>query len=156
MKPSLGLDLIIAFVFLTMQIMLFRHLDIWGLQADVMFLFVLWICAHRNRTYALGIAAVSALMLDILTDTWGVHLFSKTLLVLGAQRLVSQQAENKLLPGQTFMLILSIAIVYNLVFLLVSSFAGIYDTNLMFIKYWIGNSVYTALVGIIFYLLTSD
>ncbi|MCH8556751.1 MAG: hypothetical protein LAT84_02960 [Balneolia bacterium] len=156
MKQTLGFDFIIAVIFLLMQIMFFRHLDIWGLQADIVFLFVLWLCARRNRTYALGFTAIVALLLDILTDTWGVHLFSKTLLVLGAHRLVSQQAENKLLPGQTFMLIFSIAIAYNLIFLLVSSFAGIYDTNLMFIKYWIGNSVYTALVGIIFYLLTSE
>jgi len=156
MKQTLGFDLIIAALFLLMQIMLFRHLDIWGLQADIIFLFLLWICTTRPRTYALGIAAITALSLDILTDTWGVHLFSKTLLVIGAHRLISQQAENKLQIGQTFALILSVAIGYYFIFLLISAFAGIYDTNLMFIKYWVGNSVYTALVGVIFYLLTSD
>ncbi len=156
MKKTLSVDLSLAALFLIMHITMFRHLDIWGLQANIILLFVLWLCTVRQRTYALCVTAGTALVMDILADTWGVQLFSKTLIVMLAHRLISQQAENKLRAGQAFMLIFSVAVAYNLVFLVMSAFAGIYDTDLLFFKYLIGNSAYTAVAGLILYLLTSE
>ncbi len=156
MNKTLRFDLFIAALFLIMHITMFRHLDVWGLEINIILLFVLWLCARRPRTYALCVTAGTALIMDILADTWGVQMFSMTLLVMLVHRLVEQQAENKLQTGQVFMLIFTLALGYNLAYLLTAAFAGIYDTDLLFLKYWIGNSVYTAMAGIIFYLLTFD
>ncbi|MCC5934214.1 MAG: hypothetical protein LAT75_09175 [Candidatus Cyclonatronum sp.] len=156
MKQSLLVDLLAGIVAILLQIMIFRHLEIWSITADVTLLYILGLCAVRPRTYVLLVGGVTALTLDILLDTWGVHLFSVTLIVLFTHRIVATQWENKLLTGQTFLLLLVLSAVYNLIFLLIASFAGIYDTNLLFLKFWLGSSVYTALIGIILYLLLID
>ena len=156
MKKVLALDLLLALLFVLAQISMFRHLSIWGLQADVLLLFSLWIAMMRPRTYALLLTAAAALGLDIITDTWGVHLFAKVLLVMLVHGFVQRQAENKLSGSQWFIVLLSVLLLYNLVFLGVSIFAGIYDGRLSFIIYWIGNSLYTAVVGILFFLMLPD
>lgn len=156
MKKVLALDVLLSLVFVLAQISMFRHLSIWGLQADIVVLFSLWIAMMRPRTYALLLTAAASLSLDILTDTWGVHLFSKVLLVLLVHGFLQRQAENKLSGSQWFIVLFGILLLYNLVFLGISIFAGIYDARLAFIIYWIGNSFYTAVIGILFFLMLPD
>ncbi|AXJ01854.1 rod shape-determining protein MreD [Cyclonatronum proteinivorum] len=156
MKQSLAIDLFIGLAAVLLQVMIFRHLELWGVTPDAGFLYILGLCAIRPRTYALLTGAAIAILLDIFLDTWGIHLFSFTLLILTTHSLIATQWENKLLIGQTFLLLLVLSAVYHLIFLLVASFAGIYDTSLLFLNFWLGSSLYTALVGIILYLLLID
>lgn len=156
MKKVLAFDLILALLFVLAQITMFRNLDIWGLKADVVLLFVLWIAMMRSRTYALLITGAAALTLDILTDNWGTHLFSKALIIMLTHSFISFQAENKLSASQWFLVLFSIVLLYNLIFLGISMFAGIYDAKLAFIIYWIGNSLYTSVIGILLFLMLPD
>lgn len=156
MKKILAFDLLLALLFVLAQISMFRHLSIWGLQADVVLLFSLWIAMMRPRTYALLLTGAAALGLDVLTDTWGVHLFSKVLLVMLVHGFLHRQAENKLSGSQWFVVLFSILLMYNLIFLGLCLFAGIYDARLAFIIYWIGNSLYTAVIGILFFMMLPD
>lgn len=156
MKKVLAFDLILALLFVLAQITMFRNLDVWGLQADVVLLFVLWIAMMRSRTYALLISGATALLLDILTDSWGTHLFSKVLIIMLTHSFIRFQSENKLSSSQWFLVLFSIILLYNLIFLGISMFAGIYDARLAFIIYWIGNSLYTSVIGILFFLMLPD
>lgn len=156
MKQSVLVDFLAGLAAILLQVMIFRHLEVWGITPDVTLLYILGLCAVRPRTYALIMGAAIALLLDIFLDTWGVHLFSVTVVILFTHRLIATQWENKLLIGQTFLLLLVLAAVYNLIFLLIASFAGIYDTSLLFLNFWLGSSLYTAVIGIILYLLLLD
>lgn len=156
MKQSVILDFIIGLAAILLQIMVFRHLEVWGITADVTFLYILGLCAVRPRTYVILMGAVIAVLLDVFLDTWGVQLFTTTLVVISTHRLVATQWENKLLIGQTFLLLLVLSALYNLIYLLIASFAGIYDTSLLFLNFWLGSSLYTAVIGIILYLLLID
>lgn len=156
MKQPVLADFLAGLAAILLQVMIFRHLELWGVTPDVTILYILAICAVRPRTYALILGGSIALLLDIFLDTWGVHLFCFTILILFSHGIVTTQWENKLLVGQTFLLLLVLAAAYNLVFLLIASFAGIYDTNLLFLNFWLGSSIYTAVIGIIFYLLLID
>lgn len=156
MNKQLSLDSLLALIAVFVQLTMFRHLSIWGLQADALLLFSLWIAMMRPRTYALLLVGAASLSFDILVDTWGVHLFSKVLLIMLVHGLVQRQAENKLSAGQWFIVLLGILLLYNLIFLAISIFAGIYDARLAFIIYWIGNSLYTATVGVLLFLMMPD
>jgi rod shape-determining protein MreD len=156
MKGRLWIDIVLLLLFILMQLLLFRHLEFWGLETDIVFIFLVWLASVRDRTYALILTAIGALLMDILLDTWGVHLFSKTLLILFAHGFVQQQRENIRQAGQFFTLFLIISLAYNLIFLLISSFAGHYSTEFQFFKYWIGNSVYFALTALVLFILKPE
>ena len=147
MNKRFWLDFLALILFILAQIVLFRHLEFWGLQTDVVLIFLVWLASVRERTYALILTVFGALMMDILLDTWGVHLFSKTLIIMIGHGFIKRQGENIIQFGQLFTLFLVLSLVYNLIFLLISAFAGLYSLELQFMKYWLGNSVYIAITA---------
>lgn len=156
MNNRFWIDAGLLLVFLLMQILVFQHLEISGLQTDVVLIFLIWLSSVRSRTYSIVMAALAAIFMDVLLDTWGVHLFSKTLIVLAAHTFINRQVDNILQPIQVFVVVLVIALVYNIIFLTISSFAGIYSLELFFLKYWIGNSVYIAVIATLMFMLKPD
>ncbi|MCH8567095.1 MAG: hypothetical protein LAT67_02470 [Balneolales bacterium] len=156
MKQLTWIDLGIGFLFVLAQISIFNHLDIFNIRPSMTLLFVLWLCMVRTRTYVLLVSGLIAVLMDILTDSWGVYLFSTSLTVLIFHTFIKQQAQNKLLPGQAFLTAGGISLVYHLFFLFISEFAGLYDTNLLFLKYWLGLSLYTSVAASIAYMLLPD
>lgn len=153
MKKKVWLDIGIAIIFLLAQIMVFRHLDLFGVQADVVFIFLLWMMSCRGRSYTLVFAAFSSLLLDILLDTWGLHLFAKTLTVMLAYNVINSVSESILQSGKVFTVTFLAALLYYLIFLTMAVFAGKYVFELFFLKHWIGNSLYTAIIASLLYML---
>lgn len=146
----------IGILFLILQLLVFRHLEFFGIQTDVVFIYLFWLCTQTERTSALLITIILSFASDILFDTWGVHLFSKTLIILMVHGFVSRQAENILQPIQVFSLLLVISLIYNVIYLAIAVFAGLFSFESFFIKYWVGNSVYIAITGTFFYLLKPE
>src|SRR5690625_5461837 len=66
---------------IAIQIVLLRHLQIFGATADLVLVYIVWLCIRRDKTLCLIYAAIFGLLADAYTDLWGLHMFSKTLLV---------------------------------------------------------------------------
>ncbi len=152
----LGRDLLTGFVFLLIQASLIRHLVIWNLETDIVFVFFLWLATVRERTHVLVVTAVVALFADILFDTWGIRLFSATFVMLIFHSFLFDPNEQKLSSGSLFTLIFVISLVYTLIFLLLASFSGMFLMDISFFAYWIGGSVYLALTAFILYILKPE
>lgn len=145
-------DLGMGLGFVALQVVLFRHLKIYDMQADVVLIFLLWYMTQRDRTTAIIMAAFVGFFQDALLDLWGLNMFSKTLIVFGAYNIIPKTKEIRLLLGQVFITILLIALAHNLVYLGLNSLIELYTAELMFWKQLAGNSVYTAIVGSFIYL----
>lgn len=142
--------------FLFLQIVIFRHLSIYDAEPDVVLLFLLWLTTKRDRTSCLLFAAGFGLLQDAMLDLWGLHMFSKTLLIMITYNFLPRQAETRLYIWQVFLTVLIASLIHYLIFMTLGLLVETYATDTYFYSYWIGNSVYTAVMGSIIYLLTTD
>lgn len=141
---------------LAVQIILLRHLQIYGAEADLILIWLLWLCTRKTRTEALLFAAFFGFAQDAMTDLWGLHTFSKTLLVFIFHNYLGKLSENRFILWQIFLILLASAFFHNLIFILLSSFAGIYATGIMAWSMLLGGSVYTAIIGSFLYLVRTE
>lgn len=140
-KYGLGL----GFVFL--QVTLFRHLKIYNIQPDVVIIFLLWYTMRQNRTAAILMAAVLGFMQDALLDLWGLHMFSKTLLVFSVYNFIPRNPNLRLITAQVFITVFTATLFHNLIFLVLNYTVENYSAEFLFWSQWLGNSFYTALIA---------
>jgi rod shape-determining protein MreD len=138
------------------QTVLLRHLEIFGSEADLVLVFLLWICAKRSKTEALLFSAFFGFAQDALTDLWGLHLFSKTLLVFILHNYLNRISKTGFIFWQVFLLILGSALIHNLIFYGVSMFSGLYTSVGVFWHFLLFSSVFTAILGSFLYLVRDD
>lgn len=149
-------DFGIGLGFIALQIVLFRHLKIYEMQADIVLIFLIWYMTRRDRTTAIIMAAVLGFFQDALLDLWGLNMFSKTLIIFSVYNIIPKTKEIRLLLGQVFITILLIALAHNFVYLGLNSIVEQYAAELMFWRQLIGNSIYTAIVGSFIYLFRTS
>lgn len=140
-EVGIGLGLVI------LQIVFFRHLQIYTMQANIVLIFLLWYMARRNRTAAILLAALLGFIQDALLDQWGLNMFSNTLAVFIMYTWVPEDSEGQFKIPQVLTLVFITALIHNLFFIGLSSVVQRYTTELLFWRYWLGNAVYTALVA---------
>jgi rod shape-determining protein MreD len=138
------------------QIVLFRNLRIFDAEADLVLVYVLWMCTQRNKTESILFAAFFGLLQDSLTDLWGLHMFSKTLVVFILHTYLNRISENRFIFWQIFLIVLLIAFLHNIIFFSVSFFSEIYSPeyvvwNLLFLS-----SMLTAVVAGFLHLVRND
>lgn len=138
------------------QIILLRHLKIYGAESDLILLFLLWLCTRQSRTECLVFAASLGLFQDALTDLWGVHMFSKTLMVFVIHHFLNRTSENRFLIWQVFLIILGAAFLHNLVFYFVSSFSGLYAGSFVAGSIIFISTIFTAILGSFLHLVRTD
>ena len=155
MKNELIRDISLGVGCLALQILLFRHLTIFGAEPDIVMVYLLWIMASRDRTTAIIHGAALGFFMDFFLDFWGLHMLSKTLLAFAGYHLIPKTSESKLLYSQVFVIILVAGLVHNLIFAGVAQFAEIFRVGQLFWVVWIGNSLLTAMIGTFFYLFKS-
>lgn len=130
-----------------LQVIFFRHLNVFYMQPDLVLLFILWFMTKSSRTGAIVMAAFLGFSQDALLDIWGLNMFAKTLLAFIAYPSVSKNMDVRMQLPRVLTLVFITAMVHNLIFLLLSSFVEPYSAELLFWRQWIGNSIYTTLVA---------
>ncbi|TYP92603.1 rod shape-determining protein MreD [Fodinibius salinus] len=155
MNPDRLKHIGLGILFLVVQIVIFRHLKIYQIQPDLVLVFLIWYAARQNRTSAIVMAAGLGFLQDALLDLWGLHMFSKTLLVFLSFNFIPKNKSKNLLIGQVFLIILIAAIIHNLIFLGLNSAIINYTGETYFWRYLLGNSLYTAFVAGVLYLFQS-
>lgn len=144
----------LGFVFL--QIVIFRHLKIFKIQADVVFIYVLWIMFQRDRTTAIILAATMGFLQDAMMNLWGLNMFANTLIAFAGYRFIPKQSESQLMASQVFLLVLVFSLFHNIIFLGLASFVKDYAVQLYFWYILLGSSLYTAIVASIIYLFKNN
>lgn len=133
--------------FVALQVVLFRHLRVYEMQADLVLIFLIWFMMRRDRTSAIIMAAVLGFIQDAVLDLWGLNMFSKTFIAFAGYNFLPDYSEIHRVLGQIFITVLITALVHNLVFLGLSSVVEIYSAEFLFWRLLAGNSIYTALVA---------
>ncbi|MDX1639843.1 MAG: rod shape-determining protein MreD [Balneolaceae bacterium] len=149
-------DFGVGLSFVALQIVMFRHLKLWGMQPDLVLIYILWLITRRDRTTCLILAAGLGFFQDALLDLWGLNMFSKTLLTFMAYNFIPKSSDVRLLIGQIFLTVLIASMVHNIIFLGLNLVVEIYSAELFFWREWIGNAVYTAVVASFIHLFRTN
>jgi rod shape-determining protein MreD len=156
MNRSIGRDIFIGMLFLVIQLIIFRHLSIFGSTADLVLLFILWLSTIAPRSYTLLFAAAFGILQDAFLDIWGMNMFSKVLVVMISYSFLRQMTQNKLFLSQTMGVVFGAALVHNLGFLGIAYLATDYNIGINFFENALGNSLYTAIIGALIYLFKKE
>lgn len=149
-------DLFIGFLTVAVQVILFRHLKIYGAESDLVLIWLLSLSMRKSRTEMLLYAAFFGLLQDSLTDLWGLHTFSKTLLIFVSYGYLNKISENRFIIWQIFLVILAAATLHNLILAGLSGFVELYSSSVILWSILIGGSLYTAVIGSFLYLVKTD
>ena len=152
MRGELLRDLLWGLLFLFLQLAVFRHLSIFGMQIDAVLIYCLYLVNRRDRTTAIMMCAFLGLSQDAFLDLWGLNLFSKTLTAYVLTFFVRATEEVRMPTIQVFLAISVANILHNLIFLMVAHFSESHAVNVIFWRHLIGSSIYTATVGTLMHL----
>ena len=154
MNPERLKNFGLGFLFLLVQLVLFRHLKIYQVQPDLVLIFLIWYTARQDRTSAILMAAGLGFFQDALLDLWGLNMFSKTLLIFISYNFIPKKSKQ-LLIGQVFLTILIAGLLHNIIFLGLNAIIQNYTAELFFWRHLFGNSLYTAVIAGVIYLFRS-
>lgn len=140
-------DFGVGFGFVVLQVVLFRHLRVYNVQADLVLIFLIWFMMRRDRTSAIIMAAVLGFFQDAMLDLWGLNMFSKTFIAFAGYNFLPEHSDIRRILSQVFVTVLITSVIHNLIFLGLSSVVENYSAELLFWRQLIGNSIYTALVA---------
>lgn len=131
-----------------LQWLVLGRLRIWGAYPDVVLLYVAWLGLRHGRLAGSLSGFGLGLLVDAIYDTWGVHMFVKTLVGFLVGLFPANERESLLiLPQQAFIGTLVIALLHNgLLVLLVALQSGT-RTSFLITALWLGSSIYTSLLG---------
>lgn len=146
-------DLLIGILMLALYLVLFRHLQIMGAESDLVLIFLLWLCGRRTRTEVILFAAFFGFLQDAMTDLWGLHTFSKSLLIFVVYGYLNKVLENRLHFWQVFLLLVAMTFFHNLILIGLSYFTLMYAGTWLIFPMLIVGSLYTAVIGTFLYLM---
>jgi len=137
---------------IAIQIVLLRHLQIFGATADLVLVYIVWLCIRRDKTLCLIYATIFGLLTDAYTDLWGLHMFSKTLLVFILHGYLNRIKEKQLLLWQVLAILFLSALLHNTIFAGVTIFSDLYSTGFLYMQFILYSSIYTAILGSLLHL----
>ena len=142
--------------FVAVQIVLMRHLEIFGATSDLVLLYLLWLSTKKSKTACLLFAASLGFFQDGLTDLWGVHMFSKTLTIFILHSYLNRIKEKQLIFWQVFLFILMSAVLHNSIFFGVTWFSDLYTAGFLTLSILIYSPLYTSFIGSFLHLVKQD
>lgn len=133
--------------FVAIQVILFRHLKIFGVQPDLVLIFVLWYMTRKDRTSAIIMAAVLGFTQDAMLDLWGLNMFSKVLTAFVGFRFIPKEGNAALSIIQVTIVVFIASLIHNLIFLGLNVVVEIYAAEMLFWRQWIGSAIYTSILA---------
>lgn len=130
-----------------LQVIFFRHLDIYSMHPDVVLIFLVWYMTKRNRTAALLMAALLGFTQDALLGLWGLNMFSKTLMVFILYNWIPNEPAGKSQLPRVMIFVFIGGFIQNLFLIALSSTVEVYTAELLFWRNWLGNSIYTSVTA---------
>ena len=133
----------------TLQYLVLGRLKLWGAYPDAVLLYVAWLGLRHGRQVGAVAGVTTGLLMDVLVfDSWGIHMFVKTLVGFLVGLFPANERETLLIqPQQAFIGGLVIALLHNgLLVALYALESGARSPN-MIMSLWLGSALYTACVG---------
>tara|TARA_R100001143_G_C3361345_1_gene136844 strand:+ start:15105 stop:15584 length:480 start_codon:yes stop_codon:yes gene_type:complete len=149
--------ILIGLGFVVLQVVLLRHLQIFGAEPDLILVFLLWLCKSKSRTIVLLYAALLAFTQDALLDLWGIHLFSKTFMIFILHPTLNRISKNKFIFWQVLIIVFVSALIHNIAFFGVTLFSELYSSGggQLALRLLL-SSFYTAFLGAFLQLVKED
>lgn len=141
-----------------LQWLILGRLRLWNAAPDAVLLFVAWIGLRYGRRSGSTAGFLLGFLMDAVYNTWGIHMFTKTIVGFLVGIFPANERETLLiLPQQAFLGGLVIALLHNglfVTFLALPLYAGTRNLT-MVLALWLGAALYTAIVGFIAALFSS-
>ncbi|MFC2086033.1 rod shape-determining protein MreD [Bacteroidota bacterium] len=146
--PVLLRNILLGIAVLLVQWLIAGRLQIWGAYADIVLIF-LTLQALRHGQLAGSLAGFAlGLGLDIVYGTWGIQMFSKTLIgFLIGLFADEERGDPYFTPGQAVMGMLVISLLHNGLMVVFHALESGTRNFFMIAALWIGSSIYTAIVA---------
>lgn len=156
MSRTVRLTLTAAGIFL-LQWLIVGRLRIFGAYPDVVLLFLAWYALHEGRRRGALVGFALGLAMDVAYGTWGTHMFVKTLLgfVMGLFT-VQSRTELVIQPHQAVLASFFIALLHNGLVVAFLALQTEVTTSFLLYGLWLGSALYTAVVGGIGSLFTTQ
>lgn len=155
-KSDLLKKFLIGIGMVFIQVLLFKNLRIFDGEVDLILIYLIWLCTKHNKSESLILAASLALFQDAFTDLWGLHMFSKTVVVFILHSYLNRISENRFIFWQVFLIILGVAYVHNLIFFGLTLFSETYASSYAFVSMTVVSPLMTAVVGSFLHLVRTD
>ncbi len=147
MNPQTLKRIGIGIAVVVLQVIFFRHLKIFGMQPDVILIFLLWYMSKSTRTAAILMAAFLGFAQDALLDLWGLNMFSKILIAFLSHEWISSRLDVRMQLPSVVTIVLIAALGHNLIFVTLSFIVENYTAEFIFWRQWIGNALYTTIIA---------
>ena len=138
------------------QITLLRNLHIFDAEADLVLIFIIWLCTKKSKTESLLLAAFFGFTQDAMTDLWGLNMFTKILTVFILHGYLNRISENRFIFWQIFLIVMGIAFFHNLIFFGVTLFTEVYASEYIAISLLLVSTVFTATLGSFLHIVRND
>lgn len=151
---SLLRDIVVGALVVALQVTIFRHLRVFGLEPDVTLILLFWWMTLYSRTRVLLLAFLIGFLQDMMMDWWGLTMFAKTSTVMILHGFLPKREDN--LPGlssYTFYLSLCV-LLHQVVLVVMAEVSALFSVGGFLGLYLIGNSVFTVLIGVAAYILS--
>jgi hypothetical protein len=146
----------IAILVFLAQILLFRHLRIFGAEADFILLYIIWLMSQRDRTSVLIFAAVLGFSQDALLDLWGLNMFAKVSITMLCYSLVPDAEDTLPVVAKISVIILSITFIHNAILMIIAAFVSSLSFTSTFTTVLFANTLFTTMAGAFLYIFRDE
>jgi rod shape-determining protein MreD len=156
MSNNIGKHIFYALLVFLAQILLFRHLRIFGAEADFILLYIIWLMSQRDRTSVLLFAGILGFAQDALLDLWGLNMFAKVAITMLCYNLVPDAEETLPVVARIALIILSITLIHNVILMTIAAFVGSLSFTATFTIVLLGNTIFTTFAGAFLYIFRNE
>jgi rod shape-determining protein MreD len=148
--PTLVRYALIGLGIFTLQWLVLGRLTLWGSYPDAVLLFIAWIGLRKGRRVGSVMGFGLGALMDIVYGTWGVYMFSKTLVGFLLGLFPADQRESlRLQPRQAFLGGLVVALLHNGIVVIFLALQTDASNSFMVLSLWLGAALYTAFVSVL-------
>lgn len=148
--PTLVRYALIGLGVFALQWLVLGRLTLWGSYPDAVLLFIAWIGLRKGRRVGAVMGFGLGTLMDIVYGTWGVYMFSKTLVGFLLGLFPADQRESlRLQPRQAFLGGLVVALLHNGIVVIFLALQTDASNSFMVLSLWLGAALYTAFVSVL-------
>ncbi len=148
--PTLVRYALVGLGVFALQWLVLGRLTLWGSYPDAVLLFIAWIGLRSGRRVGAVVGFGLGTLMDIVYGTWGVYMFSKTLVGFLLGLFPADQRESlRLQPRQAFLGGLVVALLHNGIVVIFLALQTDASNSFMVLSLWLGAALYTALVSVL-------
>ncbi|MFN1835932.1 rod shape-determining protein MreD [Balneola sp. MJW-20] len=149
-------EFLIGLGFVLFQVLIFKHLSLFGAVADPLLIYLLYLSLRFDRTKLILFAGVLGFIQDAFFDFWGLFMFTKVLLCFVSYRFLNRRSEARLLIWQIFAVIFTMTLIHNIIFMILASFMDAYSSGVHPVLFALSGSLYTATVGVFLFIFKGN